>query len=235
MCEQRQPGQLRIHRRLVAPQFRLHPFRHGFEDVGAGRDFQRHAIAQNGIADFGGNDLAHGAVRLVVRSLVKGHRQFPEAVLFKFFGERHLERVMKLLARHYFVRSQLESVNLFLRHLAHPRVIFRDGLGFRHARIINHDDLVAARRGPAAARRPAGTGSAAFQNNSCASLDHMTEARFNAICRTAPRAFPAADDCFFVPIPEIGAPVPDAPANLFLFAARAGKRHKNSRATAGRP
>ena len=77
-----------------------------------------------------------------------GHKniaKFPQARRFELRRERLLQKIREIRARHHFIRCQREAKNLAGRHCAHRGVMFRDHFGFRHARVVDYDDLVAAR------------------------------------------------------------------------------------------
>ena len=79
---QRQPGEFGIHRGLVALELRRQVGVDRFAQVRVGCDFQRHAVAQDGVADFGRGHAADHAPRLAVGRGIGEGAEPPEAVRF---------------------------------------------------------------------------------------------------------------------------------------------------------
>ena len=141
---QRQPGQLGIHRRIIAQQFRSGVLPARFAQIRVGGDFQRNAVAEDRVTDRGFNDAIFDTLRLAVGRGVGYGTKPPELVHDQPAGQRELQRVFKLGARHRLGDGQIESVNLRFRHLAHLGVMVRHQFRSGHAIVVNHDHLVAA-------------------------------------------------------------------------------------------
>jgi hypothetical protein len=95
--------------------------------IRVGGDFQRHAVTQDGVADFGCYDAAHHALRLAVGRGIGEGAELPELVRLQFSGERHLQRVAEFQPRHFLVGRQRETEDLIFGNLPRLGIICGDG------------------------------------------------------------------------------------------------------------
>lgn len=110
--DQWQQGQLRVHRGLVMPEFRLQIGFARLKSTGIRTDFQRHAIAQHGVADLGGRYQTPLAPGLAGNRRRLHPAEGPEVVRLEFLNERLLEQFPEFSAADLFRGGQGESVNL---------------------------------------------------------------------------------------------------------------------------
>ena len=156
---QRQPGQLGIHRGLVAPQFRPDVFP---ATVRANSGRRRFSAARPSTRPRSGFWIATTwrsarsgwplvAALVTVCQTARGR---PPPVCWP----AELQRVAKFGARHLLVGRQLEAVDLLFRNLPHLGVMLRHQFSIPAAACCKSRPPHRRRPGRAAARRPADTG-----------------------------------------------------------------------------